>query len=735
MKATQIKASVKAQGIGLGKEKEGEGKSSTKGRNRSMKRSRTPRDSEAQVLASLRASGVVDVVDFAVARAHELRALRSALREKRGTRRVYQALAWHARRRTMSYSARRMPRRLRAMHQAQLAKIAIGNSNKSNKSTLSNTPSADSRTNAIDAKDKPGPKGARIRRKYRGRSRFLSTLRALRLSKPGLLETHVWHAKRFHMTCIAGMRIAEWCNDRGERSALRCAKRACLAYDESFLRVISVQADTIDQLSQKLRSAILTQDDRRRLFAPRAVSGARLVRFVVIAQNEVAIGPVDILRPPERPVAWLWTHPLLAENVVTALNAVGLTANLAVDQPGRFRLIGPSSEKVLAAAIRLPLNPPCAQTAEADLVLTAAFNPSDANSDSVSPPVQGDLWDTSDRNTFAHAGGRNLSTAIASGITVPVLVVQRGSDTGFYGWDIIVPKGWGLPLWLRFMHANRARAAGLREIHALTVGRTSGPLFPEEFVDGEAPRALVLANRQELLDRVARRPPAKRPGVGLGFLAVLSAIQSSVTPTNISQGSDQDSSRPAKRPRPQLPCLPSVASKKLTKISYDVDSSPVRIVRGLCALRAALGRLAGSCSRSDNGFGCDDMFVAVAIRATGRGVPQRDAIVRLRHSVTKKPNTDALKRKKIDGEKLPPDAIGAVVDGAFGLECGRGIGRALVNVSGLRTAADTFASSRKGSRTVSKGRCSATQPEIPVSFQNVADNCVWRDAVVTVVLE
>lgn len=713
---------------------EGERGGNRGGQKKLFKRPRAG-DAEARAMEDLRATGIIDVVDFAVARAHELRALRAALREKRGTRRVYQALAWHARRRTMSHSARRMPRRLRAIHLAQLAKVAEGNGNNPNNFVATNAAVGKSSVNPGHAKDKPGPKGARIRRKYRGRSRFLSALRALRLGKPGLLETHVWHAKRFHMTCVAGMRIAGYCNDRGERSALRCAKRACLAHDESYLRVVSVRADTSDELLQKLRSATLTPDDMRRLSTPRAISGARLVRTVVLARNDVPIGPVDVLRATNRPTAWLWTHPQLVENVIDALNAVGLVAELASDQPGRFRLTGPSADKVLTSAVHIALESPCARTAEADLVLTGAFNASSKDSDSIPPPVHDCLWEANDRAALVRSGGRNVSAAIATGITVPVWIVQRGSDTGLYGWDVIVPKSWCLPLWLRLMHANRARAAGLKEIHALTVGRISGPVFPEEFVDADAPRALVHASRQELLNRVAKRPPAKRPNVGLGFLAVLAAVQSSIAVDNPASVSDETSPPPAKRLRSQLPCLPSVTSKRLSNSKVEATGNPLRILRGLCALRDALGRLAGAHTGTNTGTGCDDMFVVVAIRAIGRGVPRRDAIIRWSHSAPAIMDMDTMSGGDTkNGDTLPEGVIGAVVDGAFGLECGRGIGRALVSVTGLRTAADACASGMKGRKAVSKGRSRAAQPEIPVSFQNVRDNCVWRNAVVTVVL-
>lgn len=692
---------------------------------RSSKRFRTTDGRNEGESQRIHTSGTLDVVDFAVARAYELQALRAALREKRTSRRVYQALAWHARRRTMSHSARRMPRRYRALHAAQLAKVAAQNAI-SSKSKGSGVTGEDGKSVA-NAKDKPGPKGARIRRKYRGRSRFLSALRAVRLSRPGMLETHVWHAKRFHMTSVAGMRVASRCNDRGERSALRCAKRGCLGYEESFLRVLSVRADTPDLLVQGLRS-IMSADDMRRLSSSRASIGERLVRAVVFNHNDQIVGPVDILRVPSAPVAWLWAHPALADDLQTILKVVNLFPELVSNQPGRFRLIGPSADRVLATALTLPPDFPQARTTATDVVLAATFHPT--NSPSVSAPrtmqADADIWDPDTRTRILRPREHNTGS-VSADVSIPVWVIQRGGDTGLYGWDIIVPKSWGLPLWLRLMYANRARAAGMEEIHALDVGRSSGPVFPEEFVDVSASRALIRARRLELLQRVAKRPPAKRPNVGLGLLAVLETVRASVIKSD-----DQTSVlNPAKRPRTSVSRLPSLTNKSPSSANIDAGDS-IRIVRGICALRAALGCLTGIRAVTHTGTGCDEMFVAVFIRATGRGVPRRDAVVRLRQKSLKRDTVE--EGASGSSETSLSGAIGAVVDGAFGLECGRGIGRALVSVSGLRTAACIGSASAKLRKVAVKGRCCSALPEIPVAFRNVRDNCVWRDAVVTVVV-
>lgn len=119
-------------------------------------------------------ASTLDVVSFSVARADEMQALRKALAgNKTRVKRVYQRLSWHARRRTMSHSASRMPRRLRAAHMRELERGGA----------------------VCDVGKKLWRRRAK---KYRGKARFLKALRRMRVERQ--METHVWHAKRFRMS-------------------------------------------------------------------------------------------------------------------------------------------------------------------------------------------------------------------------------------------------------------------------------------------------------------------------------------------------------------------------------------------------------------------------------------------------------------------------------------------------------------------------------------------------------
>lgn len=57
----------------------------------------------------------VNVLDFVEARAMELSSMLKAIRSKSGSKRVFQHLPRHMRRRAMSHNLKRLPRRLRAI--------------------------------------------------------------------------------------------------------------------------------------------------------------------------------------------------------------------------------------------------------------------------------------------------------------------------------------------------------------------------------------------------------------------------------------------------------------------------------------------------------------------------------------------------------------------------------------------------------------------------------------------
>ncbi|XP_055476131.1 ribonucleases P/MRP protein subunit POP1 [Psammomys obesus] len=108
---------------------------------------------------------------------------------------------------------------------------------------------------------------------------------------------------------------------------------------------------------------------------------------------------------------------------------------------------------------------------------------------------------------------------------IPILLIQQpGKVTGEdrlgwgSGWDILLPKGWGMAFWIPFIYRG-ARVGGLKEATVHSQYRRS-PTIPGDFPDCQAGVLFAEDQARDLLEKYKRRPPAKRPNyVKLGTLA------------------------------------------------------------------------------------------------------------------------------------------------------------------------------------------------------------------------
>ncbi|XP_004640117.1 ribonucleases P/MRP protein subunit POP1 [Octodon degus] len=108
---------------------------------------------------------------------------------------------------------------------------------------------------------------------------------------------------------------------------------------------------------------------------------------------------------------------------------------------------------------------------------------------------------------------------------IPVLLIQQpGRVTGEdrlgwgSGWDVILPKGWGMAFWIPFIYRG-ARVGGLKEALVHSQYKRA-PSIPGDFPD--CPAGVLFAEEQakNLLEKYKRRPPAKRPNyIKLGTVA------------------------------------------------------------------------------------------------------------------------------------------------------------------------------------------------------------------------
>uniref|UniRef100_A0A2P2I215 Ribonucleases P/MRP protein subunit POP1-like n=1 Tax=Hirondellea gigas TaxID=1518452 RepID=A0A2P2I215_9CRUS len=245
------------------------------------------------------ASGYAVYIHLAGARVEESHLLNEHLVEcesKHGQR-TYQKLPRHMQRRAVSSNPKRLPRGLREAHK---------------KESL------------------PPRATKRPHRSYRTRSRDLVSMYHKRQQREGntWLETHVWHAKRFHMTRNWGYALPTCSTLKMYRPVLRAVNERCVMQDQSFLCCLEVcgpESVLCSGLSQ-----ILSQEGHRRITESNCRAGLQwttVTLYVLKRCPQGAICEADIMwhaQPPANvPVKlWIWVHPSAYSQIVELLSTV-----------------------------------------------------------------------------------------------------------------------------------------------------------------------------------------------------------------------------------------------------------------------------------------------------------------------------------------------------------------------------------------------------------------------------
>ena len=230
-----------------------------------------------------------------------------------------QQLPKHLRRRAVSHNVNRLPRRLRPRHNAERAKS----------------------DNSANGGGQKKPK--RPSRKYRRRpSNLLSEYERRQKGAKGgkWLETHIWHAKRYHMvksssnlpgdvihsedaesTCKAqingkwGYNLAEYSNDKIFRSCYRGISQKCIMHDTSYLCCVEISGrknDLKESLSQ------ITPISKYSFFSSSEITNGSREGFAWIYKIDTyprgVIGKVSFIWKPSNPsledkTLWIWIHP------------------------------------------------------------------------------------------------------------------------------------------------------------------------------------------------------------------------------------------------------------------------------------------------------------------------------------------------------------------------------------------------------------------------------------------
>lgn len=279
---------------------------------------------------------------------NEINALTMAVQNPNTTKLVFQKLPKHMRRRAMSHHPNRLPRKYRTAHRAQMAK------------------------SGIPAQTKRPP------RKYRRKPHNLLAEYQRRQRKFAWLETHVWHAKRFHMIEKWGYKLAESSCDKTFRSSYRATVKHCLIQDISYMGCIEIrgQLEVLRNGFERMRGTCTGLG----ICAKAYVNGHRegsTELFAIDAYPYKAFGRVRFmwkrkLDTETKHRIWFFVHPSIHTKLIDefcelfsleemdsgetspifASNDKTIELNDRKQCVNRFRLTGPLSHAILAAAFK-----------------------------------------------------------------------------------------------------------------------------------------------------------------------------------------------------------------------------------------------------------------------------------------------------------------------------------------------------------------------------------------------
>lgn len=281
-------------------------------------------------------------------RLNEIKALTSAITNPNNTKLVFQKLPKHMRRRAMSHNPNRLPRKYRIAHRAQMTKSG-----------------APAKAKRPSRKHRRKPANLLLEYQRRQRSNFW-------------LETHIWHAKRFHMVSKWGYKLAQSSCDKTFRSSYRATRKHCLVQDISYYGVIEI-CGSLDVLRigfERMRGNGLGLGICAKAYTDGKREGS-IELFAIDSYPYGALGRFQFIwrRPrnqcDDQRQLWLLAHPSVYQKLVEELCKLFLleenhddkhkiyrnkTTNVELlerrNNLNRFRLTGPLAHAVLMAAFK-----------------------------------------------------------------------------------------------------------------------------------------------------------------------------------------------------------------------------------------------------------------------------------------------------------------------------------------------------------------------------------------------
>ncbi|XP_013380528.1 ribonucleases P/MRP protein subunit POP1 [Lingula anatina] len=183
------------------------------------------RDSDDETSILSQAPREINISEFTKSRISEIELLTKTVMSKTSKRNPRQNMPRHMRRRAASHNIKRLPRRLRMQAMAEI--------------------------------ESAGKKPKTPSRYHRRRPKNLMAEYNRRQRKQNWLETHIWHAKRFHMIEKWGYVIPHFPNDKSLRAIYRATSKYAVLQDISYLGCIEITGPLKDILHglEKLTSS------------------------------------------------------------------------------------------------------------------------------------------------------------------------------------------------------------------------------------------------------------------------------------------------------------------------------------------------------------------------------------------------------------------------------------------------------------------------------------------------
>ncbi|XP_008574159.1 PREDICTED: ribonucleases P/MRP protein subunit POP1 [Galeopterus variegatus] len=240
---------------------------------------------------------------FAQARAAEISAMLKAVTQKSSNSLVFQTLPRHMRRRAMSHNVKRLPRRLQEIAQKEAEKAVH------------------------QKKEHSKNKCHKARRCHI--NRMLEFNR--RQKKNIWLETHIWHAKRFHMVKKWGYCLGERPTAKSHRACYRAMTQHCLLQDLSYYCCLELKGREEEIL--KALSQMCSIDTGLTFAAVHCLSGKRQGSVMLYRANKYPremLGPVTFIwksemipgDTSESRQLWIWLHPAVKQDILEEIKAV-----------------------------------------------------------------------------------------------------------------------------------------------------------------------------------------------------------------------------------------------------------------------------------------------------------------------------------------------------------------------------------------------------------------------------